>query len=192
MGEYAKYNGKEIKIGTCEDMYYLRYDQRNLVRPLPGNLDPRDKNIQDIIRFRFPWPDEDNSEPGGQGADFDPFRSFPIHDVAAPEDVDHTTVQFKASNGYLVSLPCPEGPKKIDGLTIHKNGYGGAVHLVQNRVKNGKLVPVFKCGGCGCMWRVEDEDDLAPYLAALESRIGKQGPNSFWRAILERMKIQPA
>ena len=27
MGEYAKYAGERVKIGTCEDMYYLRDDQ---------------------------------------------------------------------------------------------------------------------------------------------------------------------
>jgi hypothetical protein len=25
MGEYIKYNGKEIKIGTCENLYYSSY-----------------------------------------------------------------------------------------------------------------------------------------------------------------------
>lgn len=25
MGEYAKFNDQEVKIGTCEDMYYLRH-----------------------------------------------------------------------------------------------------------------------------------------------------------------------
>ena len=31
MGEYASYLGERIKIGTCENMYYLRADQRHLV-----------------------------------------------------------------------------------------------------------------------------------------------------------------
>ena len=40
MGEYAKRNGKEIKIGTCESMYYLRYEHRKQVQPMPGNVNP--------------------------------------------------------------------------------------------------------------------------------------------------------
>lgn len=32
MGEYATYKGQEIKIGTCEDCYYLRADQRHLAQ----------------------------------------------------------------------------------------------------------------------------------------------------------------
>ena len=31
MGEYANYMGERVKIGTCEDMLYLRWDQRHLV-----------------------------------------------------------------------------------------------------------------------------------------------------------------
>jgi hypothetical protein len=54
MGEYALYKGQQIKIGTCETMYYLRADQAHLVTPLPGNVDPI--KDADEIRFRFPSP----------------------------------------------------------------------------------------------------------------------------------------
>jgi hypothetical protein len=58
MGEYARYNGSDIKIGTCEDMYYLRADQAHLVTaPVDGMLDPIKYAAQ--IRFRFPFPEED-------------------------------------------------------------------------------------------------------------------------------------
>ncbi len=36
MGEYAIYRGERIKIGTCEDMYYLRPDQVHLVKRVSG------------------------------------------------------------------------------------------------------------------------------------------------------------
>ncbi|MBA3354975.1 MAG: hypothetical protein H0U18_03355 [Pyrinomonadaceae bacterium] len=29
MGEYATFKGLSVKIGTCENMYYLRADQAN-------------------------------------------------------------------------------------------------------------------------------------------------------------------
>ena len=62
MGEYAKYNGQQIKIGTCESMYYLRADQAHLVQAMSGNVNP----ITDCesIRFRFPFPEEDGCKPG--------------------------------------------------------------------------------------------------------------------------------
>jgi hypothetical protein len=55
MGEYATYNGENIKLGTCESMYYLRADQRHLISGY--RFDGGD-------RFRFPFPDEDDIEPG--------------------------------------------------------------------------------------------------------------------------------
>ena len=53
MGEYAKLKttGEDVKIGTCENMYYLRFEDRYKV-------------IYDLsfdnYRFRLPFPDEDN------------------------------------------------------------------------------------------------------------------------------------
>jgi hypothetical protein len=69
MGEYANYNGQRVKIGTCEDMLYLRWDQRGLVTESETPLfDPK---VLEVIRFRFPFPGEDGIEPGGFG---DPFK----------------------------------------------------------------------------------------------------------------------
>ena len=55
MGEFAIYRGDRIKVGTCEEMYYLRADQRSLISGY--SFDAGD-------RFRFPFPDEDTIEPG--------------------------------------------------------------------------------------------------------------------------------
>jgi hypothetical protein len=192
MGEYAKFAGKDIKIGTCEDMYYLRFDQRGYITATNGSVNPNSAKDQAVIRFRFPWPDEDKSLPGGNGPEFDPFRTLRIDDVKSPEDADHSSIQFSARNGYLVSLPCPEGTKQIDGLVIHKNGYGGAVHLFQNAVRSGKLVPVFQCGACQTMWRIEEESELEPYVKSMEARIERETGSSktFYATVLERMKIK--
>lgn len=54
MGEYATFRGQSVKIGTCEDMYYLRADQAHLVKPTRGSCDPRAADVQRAIRFRFP------------------------------------------------------------------------------------------------------------------------------------------
>jgi hypothetical protein len=155
MGEHAKYHGEEIKIGTCEDMYYLRFDQRNKVTPLRGNVDPGSESDVHALRFRFPWPDEDKNEPGA----FESYgRAIAAHDIMAPAGVDHSTVQFVAHAGYLVSLPCPEGQPgctpgfttRVNGLHVARNGFSGAVQLVQQKLlADGRLVPVCRCGGCG-------------------------------------------
>jgi len=158
MGEYArrKRDGANIKIGTCENMYYLRADQRHLVQGTQGNVDPNSKDALSI-RFRFPWPDEDRTLPG-EFENYD--RAVTVYGASASQDVEHYSVQFVARAGYLVSLPCPEGPN-THGLTIHRNGFAGAVQLSQQKLlADGRLVPVCRCGGCGTAWRMEDPAEI--------------------------------
>ena len=169
MGEYAKYAGKEIKIGTCEEMYYLRFDQRHDVIPMAGSLDPTDADALKVIRFRFPFPDEDGTPPGG----FDRYNRY-VHVTGAtiPAGVEHFGVQFKAAEGYLLSLPCPEGSGFPGGLKVWKNGWRGDVLLVQQAMRGGWLAPVFMCGGCGAKWSEPDPEAarrmFAPMLAYAE------------------------
>lgn len=164
MGEYAKYRGEEIKIGTCEDMYYLRYDQRELVTAINGSIDP----VGDAaaIRFRFPFPDEDALEPG-QFNDYD--RGVAVWGVTVPEGVEHGIVQFVASAGYNVCLPCPEAGNAAHGLTVHRNGFRGPVRIVQQREWEGKLVTVCECGGCEARYRLPSWSDAEPIVVALRS-----------------------
>jgi hypothetical protein len=64
MGEYAlDANGHQIKLGTCEWLYYLRYDDRAKVTPCANSLDPRE-TAGTRLKFRLPWPDEDHIEIG--------------------------------------------------------------------------------------------------------------------------------
>jgi hypothetical protein len=95
MGEFARYGGERIKIGTCENMYYLRADQRFRVAALCGNVDP----VRDAphLRFRFPFPDEDHVAPGA----FDRYdRAIGLYGVDVPTDIEHGSVQFTAHTGY--------------------------------------------------------------------------------------------
>lgn len=64
MGEYAtrKSDEAEVKIGTCEDMYYLRYEDRDKVRQLPNSLNAANELN---LRWRLPFPDEDSTRIGG-------------------------------------------------------------------------------------------------------------------------------
>ena len=159
MGEYAKFNGQEIKIGTCEDMYYLRFQQRHEVQTLRGNVDLKDSEVLQALRFRFPFPEEDRTEPGAYDSHE---KSARVPDSFQAGDIKHHSMQFSARNGYLVSLPCPESEEgKAFPHKIHKNGYGGAVHLVAQKLVGAELWPVCRCGGCGAMWRLPKEDGLA-------------------------------
>lgn len=159
MGEYGKYNGNEIKIGTCEDMYYLRADQIHLVKSTTlMHLDE--------IRFRFPFPDEDNIEPG----DFDDHdRGLVVWGFEVPEGVEHYSVQFKADVGILASLPCPYSAEAKEGkIKYHFNGYRGPARIVQQRAWEGVWVTVVDCGACGARFRLPTLADALPLLEALE------------------------
>lgn len=66
MGEYIKYKGNEIKIGTCESLYYTSYQkyeqalQKGQLSAVPGNAPPEAYSKRNSgYRFRFPFPDED-------------------------------------------------------------------------------------------------------------------------------------
>lgn len=174
MGEYATYLGDHIKIGTCEEMLYLRAGQAGMVRPVAGSVDPcRDAAM---LRFRFPWPDEDHIPPGGFD---DPLRVLEVWRLNRhPVAFDHGTVQFGASVGYAVDLPCPESPTPAThGLTVNRRigGLPTPVHLVGQRVWNGRLVAVCRCGGCRVPYRLEGLADAAVVVEAIRAMADRRG-----------------
>lgn len=180
MGEYANFGGERIKIGTCEDMYYLRLNQRSMVDSLPGNVNTRGEDVYSL-RFRFPWPDEDNTLPGG----FDNYdRAIAIHGAKVPDGVDHHSIQFRNDRGLLCSLPCPNGPAP-HLVKIHKNGYAGDVQLVRQKLlRDGRAVPILKCGGCGALWRVEEQAEIEELARIL---MEQQHAPEFYGEIARRM-----
>jgi hypothetical protein len=158
MGEYAKYKGESIKIGTCENMYYLRADQRAKITGYDF------ASCLGEIRFRFPFPDEDNIEPGAF-EDYD--RGFRIPGGwTIPADFDHDgTVQFTSPIGYVLSIRCPEsvdGPRglgaiDVDGVNVHRNGFRGGYVVRQQKYVDGEWWTVVACKSCGCAWRLPRE-----------------------------------
>lgn len=166
MGEYAYYAGQRIKIGTCENMYYLRADQVPLITGYDFTSRP------DSIRFRFPFPGEDNIRPG----QFDEHnKGIAVSGITPPEELEHGTIQFTRNyphaGGLLVSLPCPLGEEgKEASYTVHKNGYSGDVVIVQQKVFDGKLILICDCGMCGARYRNETLEDAQPVIDALRER----------------------
>jgi hypothetical protein len=171
MGEYAKHNGKSIKIGTCEQMYYLRADQVHLITPEPNSVNPQLKSTAEQIRFRFPFPSEDGTEPGGFE---DHGRAHFVSGAEVPDGVDHGSLQFTrnypAAGGVILSTPCPLSKEgKASGLKFHFNGYSGDVGIHSQRLVDGQLKLVCKCGGCGALWRMDTLEDCRGVLDSLES-----------------------
>jgi hypothetical protein len=189
MSEEALYHGEKIKIGTCEDMYYLRADQAHLVTAMLKNYDP----VRDAekIRFRFPFPQEDNIPPGGFS---DPFYGLGVYGVEVPDDVEHGMIQFRADKGLLVSLPCPYSPEgKAAPYHVAFNGFGGPVKIVQQRLFRGQLVLVCQCGCCGRAYRypvLADAESLVNALIAKaqdEPLAGGIGSASYYLEVARRI-----
>lgn len=183
MGEYMKdrATGERIKVGTCEELLYLRFDQLDAVAPC-GDANPHEH--LDVYRFRFPWPDEDGIAPGMHS---DPFRELGIYGVSVPAEVPHRETQFTAP-GYNVMLPCPEGPGFVESpgiegagrqtpggaLQYHRNGNPGPVRIVGQAVRHGRLVLICRCGGCKVTYNVPTIEEAEPTLAALRRRADQE------------------
>jgi hypothetical protein len=100
MGEYAqrKDNGQEVKIGTCEEMYYLRFEDRAKVRGIPNSVDPSREPYN--LRFRLPYPDEDGMGPGCINGDYS--RAVTLDGFASDRAAEHAEDQGQPF--HLVSL----------------------------------------------------------------------------------------
>jgi len=175
MGEYAKYQGQEVKIGTCENMYYLRLDDAAKVEPIPGNIDPKH---EDGLRFRLPFPDEDGQGPGVgdykrgerlyQIEDTETGRGKRVIDYAPAwlADTISGRIQLLHPSGLLVSVPCHHGVKLPDlgpDGTAHWNGKTHALELYMVKRTEGKLVPIVRCQHCDTMW-ADDWDAVLPFV----------------------------
>jgi hypothetical protein len=188
MGEYAirSSDGAEIKIGTCENMYYLRFEDREKVQKLSGNVDP----IADCgeLRFRLPFPDEDDVQPG-EYEDFNRgqrlYRQRGVgvsgycedwKDESTVEDPGIMQLRHEAS-GLLLNVPCYHGvklPDVIKPMQAFWNGKGHAFELAQLRpIGSGLLVyPVVRCRFCQHAWRYDWSQvwDYIPYEMQLRLR----------------------
>lgn len=190
MGEYAEHNGQQVKIGTCEDMYYLRPDQVDEIRGYRFDAD-----TLAVIRFRFPFPDEDGIEPG-RFADYSRGVRVPGYSLPAELSGDeHGSIQFSHPAGYLVSLPCPESARSkgddlatdipmcaeaVGGpfpLRVHRNGFTGHPVVRQQAHRGGHLVTLLSCGACGAKHRLDTLEDAAPVIAAFR----EEAERTEWR-----------
>lgn len=186
MGKYALYGRDRIKVGTCEDMYYLRASQAWLVRRDCGSLDPRDESIP--LRFRFPFPDEDDVRPG----DFEDYK----RKLGIPDDVsrelglvapEHSLVQFHHPHGYFINAPCPESPEGRalrepgGAVRLWANGVGARFGIEQQkRVPGGELRVVLCCMACESAFSLDRDEGLA--LASALRKLGH-----VWKQIADRI-----
>ncbi len=190
MGEYAKRksDGADIKIGTCEDMYYLRYEDRHKVWPQANSLDPVTEACE--LRFRLPFPDEDSVLPGeyeqyARGERLwkswcyrcnalasDACKSDHNHQTGCPSFEDESAaddpgvIQLRHDSGLLVNVPCYHGvklPEVAKPVQIFWNGKSWHLELQQLRPTPAGVKPIVGCRFCGHKWRY-DWSDVWDYI----------------------------
>ena len=157
MGEYALYKNNEIKIGTCETMYYLRYEDRHKVKAISGSVDP--SRQPEGLRFRCPIYSEDGIEPGHYQSHinegiwlYDKEKNFDL------SECDAGRIAFRdEASGLQVTVPCYHGFKTADQdygeIKLGFNGFSRPAYIKYLKVHNGLVVPVIACKHCDSEWR---------------------------------------
>lgn len=172
MGEYVEYRGHQVKLGTCEDLYYARFSEIqqcvHAMKFVDGNMSPAAyMNRSSGWRYRFPYPDEDQVSLFCKGdRDFDRGLALPF--VSVPGD----------------------DPWVCDRLTDLGQRYGRrhrdcdelqSIEIVQQKlVPEGQLWTVLRCSGCDHKYRIDAND--AEILAKRLFQLGEE-----WREIALRM-----
>ncbi len=159
MSELAirKSDKQVVKIGTCESMYYLRYEDRNKVERHANSLNPHScKNLF----WRFPVFTEDDIKVG----DYEHYEVSWEYDVmvnnsaeAFQELKDCTgNVQAKIEElGILVNLPCYHGlklPENTEDISFFFNGKRDGLMLYALKNTEKELRIVIRCAACRSMW----------------------------------------
>lgn len=167
MGEFAKLNGIKVKIGTCSNMYFVRYENRTELEKVTGSIDPR--NTQNLY-WRLPFPDEDSIETGSY-EDYNRGYLLPGFDDSELDE-NPGIIQLRHECGLLFNVPCLHGrldcPEPGDGIEAFWNGR--QTHWIElasiKNTPNG-LYPIIRCRFCGVQWRC-DWDDVLAHVKDLE------------------------
>ncbi len=161
MGEYIRIDGEELKLGTCEDLYYVTYDQaRELLTravQVPGNLPPREYlDPKHQWRYRFPFPEEDGRA-AGSFDDFNKGRVFsclPGAPFALSPD-NHDTICVSISLGGVRGSGCHNVNTRVacpasGRLDRHSPIDAWPVEIVQQRLMaDGASGPSCAAAGAG-------------------------------------------
>lgn len=159
MGEYIKINNEQVKLGTCEDLYYTRYSQlKNIVSMAGfcgGNAQPEEYlNPKNGFRYRFPFPEEDNKQIG----DYEDYDKGIIFTVDSDFETEHKNICVSTSvNGsYNINhnIKCPNSKNWEQSCSAkHASPY----LLKQQKQVDGHLWIVCECGYCHNKFRLDKE-----------------------------------
>lgn len=157
MGEYAKTKkGREIKIGTCEMMYYIRHDQINQV----------DYKFDFDCYFRLQLESEKGIEAGDYKSHetngIDIFNAGKFFTNEQIETLKPGIDQITNRCGLLINLPCFHGLKlpEFVGMKVFKNGcrpFFKVSYLFYKHDEN-KLYFAISCKCCNTMFTCDSSE----------------------------------
>jgi hypothetical protein len=178
MGEYVEYGNKTVKLGTCEDLYYVTLPQLqanvSLMSAVDGNCQPNTYlDPKNGYRYRFPFPDEDGT-PVGEYKDYERGLQVLLLDQYAPNlikylrqentdkdnnfDHDDKWISIGTENygyGVNVKIPCPLTDKfRKAGIETSIGGVKNVVLLTQQKQVDGEVIAIIDCFYCGAKWRL--------------------------------------
>jgi hypothetical protein len=163
MGEYVKLGGQRIKLGTCEDLYYVRYEQlKRLVfgmEKLGGNDEPEAYlKPEHGFRYRFPFPDEDEILLGMFNAYNRGYLVGVPMDFMADKEHKKICVSTACQNIYNVNhyITCPADKAWVK--TCSDRSELAPLEIIQQKQVDGDLWVVCRCGWCGSAFRLPYED----------------------------------
>ena len=187
MGEYVKLNDQIIKLGTCENLYYARFDQIKdnlaLMTKVDGNDEPSGYlEPKNGYRYRFPFPDEDDRKLGEYEKHDRGVLIGVSYEILA--EVKHDTISkvTDCQGGYNVVhyVTCPADPEFIP--TCNLRTVLAPVEIVQQKQIDGQLWTVCRCGWCHQLFRLSKEQAQKLCDCILE-----QYKDEYWQEIVKRI-----
>ena len=167
MGEHVRIGQTIVKIGTCENMYYIGHAEylallkAGRLHAVPGNEQPTEyARMAEELTWRFPWPDE-KPDGGVTGPSREAFKTVVIG-MPKGVAVEHVTVSIavniKHAYNVNVRIACPSTPG--EKTYTHSPIPDGTIAKVRGeRYKDGKPYTVFACGYCDAAF-VLNADEL--------------------------------
>lgn len=165
MGEYGlTETGERIKIGTCSEMLYLRYEDRHRIRPASEKFDHR---IETGLLWRIPFPDEDNVQPGYYESER--CLMLPYDFEKEMKGCENHPGRFQLRNenlGIQVSMKCYHNAKLPENTEDYRacwNGKGPAFSLTSIKNTKDGIRFIVSCNGCGESW-ICSGGEILPYI----------------------------
>ena len=175
MSELVKHNKYGImKLGTCQDLYYITYDQLEKELPnmtqRPGNLAPKDYlNPRYGFRYRFPFPDEagltETHEDFERGFQISiPRNLFPQGAIEIAHKTFYHRIEHKSGYRFTLNTPCPADENGKLEFNDYSNIRGNLIlEIVQQKIVETRLTTLVRCPFCGAVCRLSEDEITTLY-----------------------------